>query len=70
MKYEIRRAIDGKTIMGTDYEECFYDDETIRSMMKDGLKAYKDGKVYRPKNGDAKHGKDRGQNFKQLELCI
>ena len=32
--------------------------------------AYKDGKVYRPKNGDAKHGKDRGQNFKQLELCI
>nr|DAF41031.1 MAG TPA: hypothetical protein [Caudoviricetes sp.] len=56
--------------MGTDYEDCFYDDETIRGMMKAGLKAYKDGKVYRPKNGDAKHGKDRGQNFKQLELCI
>ena len=45
VKYEIRRAIDGKTIMGTDYEECFYDDETIRSLMKAGLKAYKDGKV-------------------------
>ena len=70
MKFEIRRALDGKAIMGTDYEECYYDDETIRGMMKAGLKAYKDGKVYRQKNGESKNGKSGRQSYEQFKLCL
>ena len=51
MKFEIVRALDGKGMMETDYESCIPSDDTIRSMIKAGYKAYKDGRVYRPKDG-------------------
>lgn len=51
MKFEIVRALDGKGMMETDYESCIPPDETIRSMIKAGYKAYKDGRVYKPKDG-------------------
>nr|DAT82696.1 MAG TPA: hypothetical protein [Caudoviricetes sp.] len=38
-------------MMETDYEFCIPSDETISSMIKAGYKAYKDGRVYRPKDG-------------------
>jgi hypothetical protein len=51
MKFEIVRALDGKGMMETDYESCIPSDDTIRSMIKAGYKAYKDGRVYKPKDG-------------------
>lgn len=56
MKFEIVRALDGKGMMMTEHESCIYDDDTIRSMMKAGYKAYKDGRVYRPQDGGKKSG--------------
>jgi len=46
--FKIVRAFDGKTMMATEHESCVYDDDTIRSMMKNGYKAYMDGRIYRP----------------------
>lgn len=33
-------------IFQTTHEECVPDDETLKNMIKAGMKAYKDGKVY------------------------
>lgn len=59
MKFEIVRTLDGKGMMETEHESCIPSDETIRSMMKAGYKAYKDGRVYRPKDGERKNGTGR-----------
>lgn len=57
--FKIVRAFDGKTMMATEYESCVYDDDTIRSMMKNGYKAYMDGRVYRPSDGGKRNDSGR-----------
>ncbi len=59
MKFEIVRALDGKGMMATEHEPCIYDDDTIRSMMKNGYKAYMDGRVYRPSDGGKRNDSGR-----------
>ena len=58
-EFKIVRAFDGKVMMATEHEPYIYDDDTIRSMMKNGYKAYMDGRVYRPSDGGKRNDSGR-----------
>ena len=39
---------DGKSYFKTEYDECMYPPDIVKSMIKAGFKIYKDGKPYTP----------------------
>lgn len=45
-KWQVVR--DGILIFRTDYDECFYPQETVEKMISLGWKILKDGKNYKP----------------------
>jgi hypothetical protein len=44
-KWEVHR--DGKCIMGTNTDECFYPTEVLKQMISLGWKIYKEGKIFK-----------------------
>ena len=46
LKWEVHR--DGKVMLRTDDDSCFYPEETIKQMIAAGFKIYKNGKIYHP----------------------
>ena len=46
LKWEVHR--DGKLMLRTDDDNCFYSEEVIKQMIAAGYKIYKNGKIYKP----------------------
>lgn len=49
MVFRIVRVSDGEVLFETTSESCIPSVEILKDMQKNGMKAYKDGKVYKVK---------------------